>query len=904
MLDWVSITLLQICFFLGKVELKLASVFPIYDLNNNINHQSGVLMYYAFRYIMERINNITIFRNVTFVSGEEIQYESPDLLIEVGQKVLESDQKFSYSTIGAVNGFFTKALTMMKAVHGGSLFSYTGESHRFEENAKHFSHNFFRSTPSNYYRALALIRLLLQSKWSYFAVIASNGPDGAEDTNLLTTVLWGVEQTTDSTFCVDPIMILERNYRHRKDFYIDQIKEMANNKKLKALVLLTTVSDAKFILKILKENSLSKRFKLLFFNGLPNYIEVTNGFEDVLENSMSIDFDADEDLAFRDYVLSMTVRKSNDHPYTVLSFESLYQCNIQRIKGLSALNHIRKKHDKSCNERELKYKERLGYYPNTPVQYVFQAVLGVYHMTVDYLLSQCSKYSTNAYETYGNKTFYANKTFDSNETYGNKTFHANKTFDSNEKGVANKSFNTNKTADTNKKKFIKRKTFCNLDALSSTDNEIWKNVRNEIVRKFRNNPSIFSWQTLFPYDHTLSNPLKNRIINSVKYKIYKFMKQKDQYKNELVMKYELGFSEKARSLEERATPSFSESFEPKDIADIDWILAGCCDCFCRTGYRHARAKEFVIRKCCTDCIPCGQNDIVVNRTKCVPCKATEYADNNREKCISYKTTYLIDLKPCRYIAVLVSGIGIAVTLFFISVFTKNNKNKIVKGMGREMCYSIFFGCILLFIVPLVFLARPTSFFCKIRSGLVPLSFFICFFSMTLNTFRIYRIFVWQQTKKSLKFTSPLSQICFLASSCGVQILLSIVGEVTMISEPTEFLGTDKETVYLHCTGDENLEKVGVSFSLPLVCMILSSFFAFKTRKCPKNFNEAKAIMDTFVCSFVLLSFFVASSFFKDLHDFQHEIRIGCFCYAISVVILIRLFGPKVRALRNVRRDQE
>ena len=881
MLDWVSIMLLQVCFFLGKVELKLASVFPIYDLNNNINHQSGVLMYYAFRYIMERINNITIFKNVTFVSGEEIQYESPDLLIEVGQKVLNSDKKFSYSTIGSVNGFLTKALSMMKAVHGGSLFSYTGTSHRFEENAKHFSQSFFRSTPSNYYRALALNRLLKESSWSYFAIIASNGPDGAEDTNLLTTILWGVEQKTNLAYCIDPIMILERDYRHRKDFYVDQIKEMANTKRLKALVLLTTASDTKFILKILKYNGLNKRFKLLFFNGVPNYVEVTNGFEDVLENSMSIDFDADEDLTFRDYVLSMTLQKSNDHPYTVLSFESLYQCNIQRVKELSALNHIRKKHDKSCNERELKYKEHLGYYPNTPVQYVFQAVLGVYHMTVDYLLSQCSKNSTNAYETYINKTIYENKTFDTNET-----------------DVANKTFKTNETAYTNKQKIIKRKSFCSLDALSSTNNEIWTDVRKEIVQKFHINPSIFFRQTLFPYDHTLSNPLKSRIINSVKYNIYKFMKRNGQYKNEIVMKYELGFSEKAKSLGERATPAFSESLEPSDIKDNDWILAGCCDCFCPTGYRRVQAKEFVIRKCCIDCIPCGQNDIVVNRTKCVPCKATEYADNDRKKCISYEKKYLIDLKLCRYIYVVLSGIGIAVTLFFVSAFIKNNNNKIVKGMGREMCYSIFFGCILLFIVPLVFLAQPTSFFCKIRSGLLPLSFFICFFSMTLNTFRIYRIFVWQQTKTSLKFTSPVSQICFLASNCGLQILLSIVGELTMTSEPTAFLGTDKKTVYVHCTGDENLEKVGVSFSLPLVCMILSSFFAFKTRKCPKNFNEAKAIMDTFVCSFALLSFFVASSFFKNLHDFQHEIRIGCFCYAISFVILIRLFGPKVRALKN------
>ena len=256
---------LQICFFLGKVELKLDSVFPIYDLNNNINQQSGMLMYYAFPYIVEAINNITIFKNVTFAPGEEIQYESPDLFIEVCQKVIKSDQKFSYSTICSVNGFLTKALAMMKTLHGRSLFSYTGASYRFEENAKHFPQNLFRSTPSNYYRTLAFNRLLKESSWSYFAIIASGEPDGAEDTNLLTSILWGAEEKRNLAYCIDRIMILEQYYRRRKDFYIDQIKEMAYTKKLNTLVLLTTASDTKFIFKILKDNVLNKRFKLLFF---------------------------------------------------------------------------------------------------------------------------------------------------------------------------------------------------------------------------------------------------------------------------------------------------------------------------------------------------------------------------------------------------------------------------------------------------------------------------------------------------------------------------------------------------------------------------------------------------------------------------------------------------------------
>ena len=183
---------------------------------------------------MERTNNITIFKNVTFAPGEEIQYEPADLFIKVCQKVIKSDQKFSYSTTGSVNDFLTKALAMMKTLHGRSLFSYTGASYRFEENAKHFSQNFFRSTPSNYYRALAFNRLLKESSWSYFVIIAFVGPDGAEDTNLLTSILWGAEEKTNLAYCIDRIMILEP-------------------------------SDTKFIFKILKENGLNKRFKLLFF---------------------------------------------------------------------------------------------------------------------------------------------------------------------------------------------------------------------------------------------------------------------------------------------------------------------------------------------------------------------------------------------------------------------------------------------------------------------------------------------------------------------------------------------------------------------------------------------------------------------------------------------------------------
>ena len=104
-----------------------------------------------------------------------------------------------------------------------------------------------------------------ESSWSYFAIIASDEPDGAEDTNLLTSILWGAEEKTNLAYCIDRIMLLEQDYRRRKDFYIDQIKEMTITKKLNTLVLLTTAGDTKSIFKILKDNGLNERSKLLFF---------------------------------------------------------------------------------------------------------------------------------------------------------------------------------------------------------------------------------------------------------------------------------------------------------------------------------------------------------------------------------------------------------------------------------------------------------------------------------------------------------------------------------------------------------------------------------------------------------------------------------------------------------------
>ena len=73
-------------------------------------------------------------------------------------------------------------------------------------------------------------------------------------------------------------------------------------------------------------------------------------------------------------------------------------------------------------------------------------------------------------------------------------------------------------------------------------------------------------------------------------------------------------------------------------------------------------------------------------------------------------------------------------------------------MGREMCYSIFFGCALLFIVPLVALAQPTSFFCKIRNGLIA----------------IFMVFFFYDTQH----ISYLSNICIVTKESIVEVYQS------------------------------------------------------------------------------------------------------------------------------------
>ena len=109
-------------------------------------------------------------------------------------------------------------------------------------------------------------------------------------------------------------------------------------------------------------------------------------------------------------------------------------------------------------------------------------------------------------------------------------------------------------------------------------------------------------------------------------------------------------------------------------------------------------------------------------------------------------------------------------------------------MGREMCYSIFFGCLLLFIVPLVVLAQPTSFFCKIRNGLIAI--FMFFFYDTQHISYLADICIVRKESIVEVYQSRFTIKSSPALNCGLQILLSIVGEVTMISEWTHGISRD------------------------------------------------------------------------------------------------------------------
>ena len=319
-----------------------------------------------------------------------------------------------------------------------------------------------------------------------------------------------------------------------------------------------------------------------------------------------------------------------------------------------------------------------------------------------------------------------------------------------------------------------------------------------------------------------------------------------------------------------------------------------CSKPCKAGYRKVQSKT---KECCFTCHACNGDEILVNNT-CIKCAKFELPNQNVTACTKLAKLRVKLSNHLSIIVVVESTIGIILNTLVLFLFIKHRESKVVKSSSRELSFFMLAGLYLCFISPCTFLLQPTLVRCGLRRFIFGLSLTACYTPLMLKTNRIYRIFKAARNMGSMPYlVSPASQIWICFGLLAIQLLLSVmwvVGDPPVVSH---VLVSEYKMVADLCGAD--IFTIAINL-VPCFCMLAAStVYAFKSRKFPKNYNEAFNIGATMYVSCVLWAIFIPLLLLlkvENTNPFSDIFLIANFTNIIGLVSLAGLFGPKVYRL--------
>ncbi|XP_054833643.1 metabotropic glutamate receptor 1 isoform X3 [Eublepharis macularius] len=313
----------------------------------------------------------------------------------------------------------------------------------------------------------------------------------------------------------------------------------------------------------------------------------------------------------------------------------------------------------------------------------------------------------------------------------------------------------------------------------------------------------------------------------------------------------------------------------------------------------------VIRKgevsCCWICTACKENEFVQDEFTCKACELGWWPNADLTGCEPIPVKYLQWSDIESIVAVVFSCLGILVTMFVTLIFALYRDTPVVKSSSRELCYIILAGIFLGYICPFTLIAKPTVTSCYLQRLLVGLSSAMCYSALVTKTNRIARILAGSKKKictRKPRFMSAWAQVVIASILISVQLTLVITLIIMEPPMPVLSYPSIKE-VFLIC----NTSNLGVVAPVGYNGLLIMSctYYAFKTRNVPANFNEAKYIAFTMYTTCIIWLAFVPIYFGSN-----YKIITTCFAVSLSVTVALGcMFTPKMYIIiakpeRNVR----
>ncbi|KAL1232789.1 Metabotropic glutamate receptor [Trichinella spiralis] len=283
------------------------------------------------------------------------------------------------------------------------------------------------------------------------------------------------------------------------------------------------------------------------------------------------------------------------------------------------------------------------------------------------------------------------------------------------------------------------------------------------------------------------------------------------------------------------------------MSGLTYTPTARCSYDCKVG----EIKKIQTLKCCWICVPCYENEYLLNEYACKRCPLGYWPLENRTACYKLEVEYMRWSDAEAVVCVVFACVGIIATLFTIIIFILHNSTPVVKATTRELSYIILVGLLLCYMTTFFIISPPNMVSCIIRRIVPGTAFSMIYGALFTKTNRIARILAASKkiTTKRRRFLSISAQVTIT----GLLVLVELITIVVfLIFEPpkADFDYSLPKRVLLVCRTSGLTFFAPFGFDLFLVGMC--TLYAVKTRNLPENFNEAKFIGFTILSATVAL----------------------------------------------------
>ncbi|XP_038070536.1 metabotropic glutamate receptor 4-like [Patiria miniata] len=337
---------------------------------------------------------------------------------------------------------------------------------------------------------------------------------------------------------------------------------------------------------------------------------------------------------------------------------------------------------------------------------------------------------------------------------------------------------------------------------------------------------------------------------------------------------------------------------------------------CGPGYVPVPLSE----ACCWGCHRCPLDAIVVNGTQCEKCPKRFWPDVNYTRCDDYPEIPVSTNEPVILVVILLSGVGIILTILTVVGMLANSRHPRIKASSRELSYVNLAGLVLAYMTIFPLVIRPSNPSCSVAQTVISVCLTLTFAPTLLKCSRIFRIFrAGKRSTQRPRFISPKEQIIMVSIMVGLQLIISCLSAAlpedfsggvdiytyTPFLDGSGSLSDDNESADSHPIVSLTLYcKFGLGFLVSAVYNLLiiigCCYYALRARHVPDNYNESKFIAVSVYSTLVLCLAVVPV--YQTSDDIHMKIATLSLALVINAyVTLVCLYMPKFYIIYVIER---